>query len=62
MADFTGATTYEALNLGQFTEGYLPTIKFTSLNFGAFRKYAFAPNANAGNRPTSSQIYPRGVR
>lgn len=62
MADFTGATKYEALNLGQFIKGFRPAVKFTSLNLSAFRNYAFAPDLNAGNRPTSGQIYPRGVR
>lgn len=62
MADFTGATRYEPLAISEFETGFLPAVKFSALELGAFRSYTFAPDTNAAGRPTSGQIYPRGVR
>jgi hypothetical protein len=53
---------FEPLTIAETDFGQPPGFRTQALNIGAFRSYSFAPDLNAGNRPTSGQIYPRGVR
>lgn len=61
MATYDGLTTPSPL-ITAATAGARKGLTTYAVTYEAARSYSFAPDLNAGNRPTSGQIYPRGVR